>query len=226
MNKRHIVFDIDGTLIDTENALLLSLQDTISEITKQRIEISDLKFALGIPGEVTLNRLAIQNIAEANKIWNNNLTKYRSLISVFTGIELLLKELQKQGCPLGIITSKKRTEYTSDFMPFQLSGYFSTVICVEDSASPKPSPEPMIKYLKQTGTDAKDVLYIGDSDYDSQCAYGSGVKFGLALWGCKPAKPIRADYFLNKPQDILSLINTSSKPGINKEDRAIRKRSL
>jgi len=61
---RHIVFDIDGTLIDTEKAVLKSLQDTIFEVTKSKIETNDLKFALGIPGEVTLKRLGIQNVGE------------------------------------------------------------------------------------------------------------------------------------------------------------------
>jgi len=212
MIKKHIVFDIDGTLIDTEKAVLKSLQDTIFEVAKKKIKTDDLKFALGIPGEVTLKRLGIQNATEVNKIWNYNLTKYAHIISVFTGIESLLQELQKQGYKLGIITSKNKTEYTNDFIPFQLSEYFDTVICVEDAALPKPSPDPMIEYLKQTGADTNDVLYIGDSAYDFQCASNSGVEFGLALWGCISVRHIYANYFFSTPQDILYVLNSNRHP--------------
>ena len=212
MIKKHIVFDIDGTLIDTEKAILKSLQDTILTIAGKKIETDDLKFALGIPGDVTLKRLGIQNVTEANRIWNNNITKYDHLISVFDGIESLLQELQKKEYKLGIITSKSRTEYTKYFIPFHLSEYFDTVICAEDAALPKPSPEPMIEYLKQTGADANDILYIGDSVYDSQCANNSGVDFGLALWGCTSVKHVYANYYFNTPQDILYTLNSDQHP--------------
>ena len=83
------------------------------------------------------------------------------------------------------------------------SPYFSTVIFVEDSELPKPSPEPMLEYLKRTGANKRDVLYIGDSIYDFQCASNAGVEFGLALWGCNSVKHIQANYFFKTPKDIL-----------------------
>lgn len=153
--------------------------------------------------------MGIQNVAEINKIWNCNFKKLAYTISVFSGIESLLQELQNQGYKLGIITSKNKTEYANDFRPFQLSEYFDTVICVEDAALPKPFPEPMIEYLKRTGANTRDVLYIGDSIYDFQCASNSGVEFGLALWGCKSIKHIYANYFLKTPQDILYALDSN-----------------
>ncbi len=207
MNSKHIVFDIDGTLIDSITADLTSLQETILSVINKKIEIDNLTFAFGIPGEVALKRLGIEEAYEVNKIWANNFKQHAHTITVFKGIEFVLQELQKQGCKLGIITSRSRTEYTDDFLRFQLTDYFETVICVEDSALPKPAPDPMLEYLKRTGANASDVLYIGDSIYDFQCASNAGVEFGLALWGCTSVKHIYASYFFKAPKDILHTLN-------------------
>ncbi len=155
MMKSHIVFDIEGTLINAENAL------------------------------------------------SNTLYK---------GIETLLQELRKQGYKLGIITSKSREQYTNDFIPLHLSDYFNTVICAEVSESIKPSQDLMLEYLKQTGVDKIDVLFIGDSIDDFQCASNAGVEFGLALWGCTSVQHILADYFFNTPKDVLYVLNTNPHP--------------
>ena len=121
----------------------------------------------------------------------------------------MLQELQNQMFRLGIITSKNRTEYANDFLPFQLSEYFDTIICVEDAALPKPSPEPMFEYMKRTGADISNVLFIGDSIYDFQCASSSGVDFGLALWGYKCTKQINANYFFNASGCFIYVLNTN-----------------
>ena len=81
MNKyRHIIFDIDGTLLDTESAILQSLKDTVAEILQKDIPVEELKFALGIPGEVTLHRLGISDARTANRKWNEYLLRYKSSI--------------------------------------------------------------------------------------------------------------------------------------------------
>lgn len=204
---KHVVFDIDGTLIDTENAVLVALQDTILEVTNTKMELSDLKFALGIPGEVTLNKLGIKDVCKTNAIWNSYVKKYSNTITIFENISFVLKELKEKGFKLGIVTSKNRTEYKNDFIPFGLSHYFDTIICVEDTALPKPSPDPILKYIEYTGAREDEVLYIGDTIYDYQCAKSAGVAFGLALWGCNSVKHIYATYFFSTPRDIIYTLN-------------------
>jgi HAD superfamily hydrolase (TIGR01549 family) len=206
---KHIVFDIDGTLIDTEKAVLIGLQDTLLEVVNKRVELNDLKFALGIPGEVTLGQLGIKDVALVNKIWNKKVKRNAHFTTIFDGVTSLLKELKQNGFELGIITSKNKSEYKNDFIPFQLTDYFDTVICVEDTVLPKPSPEPILKYLEITGASKENLLYIGDTIYDFQCANSVNVDFGLALWGCNSVKHIYATYFLKSPKDILHILNTS-----------------
>lgn len=202
---KHIIFDIDGTLIDTEEAILQSLKDTVWEMLHKDIEKRELKFALGIPGSVTLRKLGITDAERANDRWNEHLMKYKSQIRLFDGIPQLLDNLKINGYKLGIVTSKTRNEYTTDFAaPFALSDYFCIVICAEDAPRPKPSPEPLLAYLNASNINTDDAIYIGDTIYDSLCAQNAGLDFGLSAWGNAATQGISADYIFKSPADVLS----------------------
>lgn len=207
MRYKHIVFDVDGTLIDTEYAVLTSLQETIFQLQKRKLHIDELDFTLGIPGEVTLEKLGVKDTQAGNFLWNENLKKYYSSVTIFDGIKSTIKELKRRAYKIGIITSKNKEEYKNDFLPFEISEYFDYVICADDSIYHKPNPAPMNAYLELTGAKKEDVLYIGDSIYDMQCALEAGVHCALALWGCHSVQHIKATYYLNQPYEIINLFD-------------------
>lgn len=206
MRYKHIIFDIDGTMLDSAYADLTALQKVIWEFQNKKHEISDLYFALGIPSEVALKRLAIKDVAIASKLWNSYTKELSYTMKLFDGVKELLIELGGKGAKLGIITSKSRSEYFSDFSPFGLDSYFDTVITVEDSILPKPSAAPMLSYLAKTGTSPQDIIYIGDTLYDWECAKNAGVDFGLVMWGNPPAEHIDTIYSFKTPAEILSFL--------------------
>ncbi len=202
MKYTHIIFDVDGTLINTEQALLCSLQDTLFELKGERPALNDLKFSFGIPGEETFKRLGINNSEEANRIWYHHFANYYASVGLFPGIETLIKDLHSKGYRLGIVTSRNRFEFGNDFPRFGLAEYFETVICAGDSGHSKPHPAPMLKYLETARIKSSEALYIGDTVYDMQCASGAGVDFGLALWGYNSARHIRAGYYFKTPYEV------------------------
>ena len=102
MKYKHIVFDIDGTLIDTEYAVLHSLQETIKGLSGREIPCSELRFALGITGTDALKKLAIKDTSYAIELWDKNMRNYTNNIKVFDGIVELLKN-QRQGKNLHMI---------------------------------------------------------------------------------------------------------------------------
>ena len=114
MKYKHIVFDIDGTLIDTEYAVLHSLQETIKELSGREIPCSELRFALGITGTDALKKLAIKDTSYAIELWDKNMRNYTNTIKVFDGIIELLKNLLSLDYKMGIVTSKTREEFTHD----------------------------------------------------------------------------------------------------------------
>ena len=91
MTYKHIVFDIDGTLIDTEYAILHSLQKTLELTINKKISISKLTFALGITGENALQKLGVDNISSALELWDDKMNDFRDEINIFSDIDVVLK---------------------------------------------------------------------------------------------------------------------------------------
>ncbi len=205
MKYKQIVFDIDGTLIDNEKAIIYSLQDTLLKETGKQFSYEQLTFALGIPGEDALERLAVEHIPETIQVWIDKMQQYEDTVSVYEGIEELLKQLSEAGYGLGIVSSRTREMYEQDFCKLDISRYFTTVVCADDTIGHKPTADPLLKYMELSKAAEHEVIFVGDSIHDSQCAQNAGVDFALAVWGSH-TEDKQADYYLQKPADLLSVI--------------------
>ncbi|WP_449536344.1 HAD family hydrolase [Ferdinandcohnia sp. Marseille-Q9671] len=202
-----IIFDIDGTILDTEQVVLKALQKVLKEEVKKEYELHELRFALGIPGKETLKKLNVSNIDVVQSKCSDAELDFLHEVSVFEEIEDVIKELTLNKIKLGIVTSKTKRELKEGFEPFGLSSYFEQIICASDTVKHKPNPEPLLACLEKLNVPNDKAIYIGDSIYDMQCAKSAGVKFALALWGSKTREGFeKADYVLNKPMDVLNLI--------------------
>lgn len=201
---KHIVFDVDGTLIDTEYAVLHSLKDLLKEEYNRDYKIEELEFALGITREAAIKQLEISDIERTVDLWNDKLNKYKESVCVFNGIEELLKVLS-QNHKLGIVTSKTKEEFEEEVTHFGLNKYFGVIICADDTEKHKPNPEPLLKYMELANAKNKETIYIGDSIYDMQCAKASKVDFAFAKWGNK-RQNIEAKYTLSQPSELFNWI--------------------
>ncbi|MFD0589409.1 HAD family hydrolase [Paenibacillus sp. GCM10027627] len=204
-----IIFDVDGTLIDTEKAVLGSLQKMLKIDYGRHAELVDLSFVLGIPGVKSLPQLGIDDINEANDRWNFFMKDFFSSIEVFDGIFDVVSDLQNRNISQGIVTSKTNVELRDDFEPFGLINYLSHIVCADDTKKHKPNPEPLLKFLEISDAKPERSIYIGDTIYDYECARDAGIDFGLALWGCKNPEKINSKYKFERPQDIINLLETT-----------------
>lgn len=205
MKYRHIVFDVDGTLVDTEYSVLHSFRDVLEELTGKRYEPEELRFALGMPSEDALKRYDITFTREIGLRWGALSAQYGHANKLFDGIETVLKTLKAEGCGLGIVTSRSRREFMEDIEKCSIIPLFDQIICSDDTLEHKPKAAPLLKYLELSGAKAAETIYVGDSIYDALCAQAAEVDFADAVWGShtldRPAK-----YFPETPLEFLEML--------------------
>ncbi|WP_196605896.1 NUDIX hydrolase N-terminal domain-containing protein [Pectinatus haikarae] len=213
MRFKNVVFDMDGTLIDTHDILVLSLREALKEIIPLRVFTdSELSAVIGIPGEDGLRKLGVKNPELALEKWNLHMKDYHHAIKIFDGIKTLLKSLKEKNIKLGIVTSKLKRECKSDFFHLGIAQYFDVIISADDTAKHKPFAEPLLKYMEIAGAERQDVLYIGDTIYDIECAAAAKAASGLAVWGCRSVEHIKADYYFRSPAEIIYYLEQKSDP--------------
>lgn len=202
-----VVFDVDGTLIDTEEPILLSLQHMLLRVTGRLYPLEELYFALGIPGAEALRRLDIPDKEKAMEMWLSYIARYEYMQKPFQGIPEVAAWLKAQGVGLGIVTSRLREDFRKSVGGYDFIRYFDTVICADDTTKHKPEAEPMLALIEKMDVEPSRVLFVGDSVYDMECARAAGADGALALWGAHFPEKIKAAFYIESPDDIKSHIN-------------------
>lgn len=206
---KNILFDIDGTITDTEYTIIKSLQALLLREKGLTVKYEDLYYILGIPGEDGMRKFA-DNQNDLNDLldkWRVLIADYANYSTVFDGMENLLINLNKANVNLGIITSKTRQELKNDFDRFNLNKYFDIFVTASDTKEHKPNPDPIFKALSLLDAKSNNSIYIGDSIYDMQCAHGANLPFALATWGAKNNPEFeQAEYKLETPNSLMELI--------------------
>lgn len=205
---KHLVFDIDGTILNTADVNNVSLQRALKELRGETIPLQDLYFSFGIPGLRTMEILEFEDSKAAFDVWNRHYEDCMKELgmNLFPGIQGVLDELAEKDVSLGIITSKLREEYERDFHERGLDRYFGCSITSSDTKRGKPNPDPMLEYIKRTQANPEETIYFGDSVYDMECAKNAGVDGALVLWGCLQPEGIEAAYRLKTPEKILQFV--------------------
>lgn len=98
----------------------------------------------------------------------------------------------------------RATNTAKEIAPLGFDKYFEHIILIEDTTEHKPAPAPMLEYLRRAGANPGNVVYVGDTVYDEQCATSAGVSFARAAWGSHQDIP-NATYNLKTPNDLLTL---------------------
>ncbi|MGI6154062.1 MAG: HAD family hydrolase, partial [Christensenellaceae bacterium] len=129
MTYQNILFDVDGTLLDTLSAAVMAAKDTLLALTGKQYSTDELRFAFGLPISQSAKMLGISNVREFEECYAQNYKNTaQEHIRVFPGVYELLKALRERNLLLGVITSKARWEYEHLFDKFRLKEYFSCTI--------------------------------------------------------------------------------------------------
>lgn len=210
MKYKYILFDLDGTLIDTNRLIIDSFKHTYRTHLGREIPEEEILKYFGEPLTVTLRRYSEEQADEMFKTYiAYNEKKHDSSVSLCGDIPGLLKALKKIGCTLAVVTSKMGKIAVQGLNLFDIKKYFDVIVALEDTKLHKPNPAPVLKALELLNAKPEEALMVGDSIYDIHCAHGAGVKAVLVKWSAAKGhqeETAAADYVINETCELVELI--------------------
>jgi pyrophosphatase PpaX len=179
-----VLFDLDGTVIDSGAIILASMRHAAKEVLGAEPPDDELMAAVGGPGlEAQMHALAPDRVDELVSVYRAHNEPLHDGLVCCAGIDDLLVRLKDEGRRLGIVTAKRRKTVALAFDQIPLEHLFETVVGGDETQRHKPDPEPLLLALERLGANAEDTAYVGDAPFDVKAAKAAGV-FSIAVtWG-------------------------------------------
>ncbi|BDG62108.1 HAD family hydrolase [Caldinitratiruptor microaerophilus] len=208
---RAVLFDLDGTLIDTNDLILTTFRHVLREQLGLEVEPRDLIPYFGEPLRTTVARFApperVDEVVAAYRAYNH--AHHDRLARPVPGMAEVLAALRAAGVRLAVTTSKLSEGARRGLRLFGLEPFFEAVVGLEATARHKPDPEPVLRTLERLGLPAgPDVLMVGDSPYDIESGRRAGVRTAAVAWSLHDRAELQArqpDYWVRTPAELVSL---------------------
>jgi len=212
-----IVFDLDGTLIDSEALILASFRHTMLRHLGEAPPDAVWRATIGRPLAVQVRDFAGTD-AEAEAMIStyteHNLSNHDRLVRSFDGIRESLQLLRESGKTLAIATSKRRVAALMGLAACGLpEDWFAAIVTADDVTRYKPDAEPVLRALAGAGSaDARSAVYVGDSVHDMRSGRAAGVSTAAVLWGPNDRSvlaPEVPDVWIERPDQIPEVLSGS-----------------
>lgn len=201
-----VVFDFDGTLFDTESHERKTLAALVEQVTGCYPSEEKLLNTFGMTGPQAMQYLGC-NAKQMEWVWPrwyDASVKALETTPMFGGIKETILQLNARNIPLGIVTSRNIGGVRVGLCAHQMLQAFAEIVCQEDTEQHKPAPDPLLECAKRLQVEPAQLLYVGDSAVDMQCAKSAGARSGLALWGTHEPE-LECDFQFDRPEEILTL---------------------
>ncbi len=206
--KKCIIFDVDGTIISSEEIIIKTTQVIAEKYLGKKLAYQQCFKIIGVNTENILRRIGVPEaeIPAYFQIYTGLLSKMSKEMQLFEGIKELILNLHSQGYYLGIVTSRVKDELDDAIERYDLVRYFNCIIVADHTKNHKPHPEPIHLFMEKTGFCQNEILYIGDSVNDYLACEAAKIDFVLAKWGCIDDSAIQAPNFSAKhPSDVIKI---------------------
>jgi pyrophosphatase PpaX len=207
-----VLFDLDGTLIDSGPIILESMEHAVRTVLGREIPREQLGLTIGGQGIVAqmqaIDAEHADQLLEAYREHNDGL---HDALEAFDDLLALLPELRAQGRKLGIVTAKRHRTVALALDRFPaLREDFDTVVAHEDTERHKPDPEPVLLAVERLGGRPGQAAYVGDSPFDIRAAKAARVfAVGVAWGGIHPDERLLAeepDAFVRSARGLLDVL--------------------
>jgi pyrophosphatase PpaX len=205
-----VLFDLDGTLIDTNNLIIQSFKHTFKKHLNREVPENEIVMHFGEPLLDTFARYDRDNADILIQTYRaHNETVHDELTTEIVGAKETLRELKALGIKIGIVTSKRRALAERGLKLFNLHELMEVIISPEDTTKHKPHAEPILKACEKLGILPEEALMVGDSHFDILSGKNAGAKSCLVKYTVLPVEEIMAhnpEYAIDKIDDVLEII--------------------
>ncbi|MBE0517428.1 MAG: HAD-IA family hydrolase [Methanophagales archaeon] len=181
-NVNGVIFDLDGTLLDTREVIARSLQDVIKSFGINVSLNEMLRGAHKSPYTVLNRYVSLGREDFRTKYWKRYQLNIRFL-SAFLSVRDLLEELRRRRYKIGIATSLPRKFAERGLQLASIGEMVDGLVAYSDTESRKPYPEPVIEAAKRLSLNPQETLYIGDRPVDIKAGKEAKAYTGAAMWG-------------------------------------------
>ncbi|MEW5953644.1 MAG: HAD-IA family hydrolase [Bacillota bacterium] len=211
MNKKYILFDLDGTILDS----LPLIRQSFEQVFKQ-MDIpwgqGEVMQTVGLPlAEICrlFGKDRQQEMFERYLTFQD--TVHDRIIRVFPGAIDCLAVLKEQNLPLGVVTSKRRRMTLRGLQITGLEKFFDVTVTMEDTSRHKPAADPVLKAMEQIRALPAATVYVGDSHFDIQAGKNAGVRTVGVTWGMAGPEHLKAhspDHLVENWEELTRLLTT------------------
>ena len=184
MNYSCVIFDIDGTLTQTNELIFDSFNHVAEKYLKKTFTPKEIIAMFGPPEEIAIERLVGKE--NVDKAMEDYISYYdRNFLrdaEIFEGMREIIESLKKKGLRLGIFTGKGRRSTLITLDKLGIAKYFDMVVTGTDVTNHKPSSEGINKILENFKVEPDRVLMVGDAVSDIKAAHEAGVSIAAVVW--------------------------------------------
>lgn len=192
LRYRAVLFDLDGTLIDTRELILASFRYALGRALGRGYPEEVLLSGQGRPLREQMEAFCPERAEELTRLYTEfNLAHHDELAREFPGVRELLADLVAGGARVAVVTSKRRQGAERGLRRFGLLPYLAAVVFPEDTREHKPAPGPVQEALRRLDARPEEAVMVGDSPYDMASARAAGVAAVGVAWGSHPVEKLR-----------------------------------
>ncbi len=215
-----VLFDVDGTLIDSLEVIVAGLQETYRRFCGIEVAPLEVRSVIGMPLREQLRLFSAESPSEARVLEMTEFAISRFAANKAQEREYgpsvdALRRAKLFGLSTALVTSKTRQELDLFLSEFTGAPAVDTAVCASDIVNPKPDPESALLACERLGVLPERALFVGDSAYDMRCARAAGCTSIAVSYGSAPRAVLEAerpDVLLETPESLLAWIEHQLAP--------------
>lgn len=206
-----VLFDFDGTVIDSGEIIIASMRHATKTVLGRDIPDEELGRAVGGSGLIEQMRtIDPERVDELVACYREHNEPLHSGLVECAGMTGVLTRLKDEGRRLGVVTAKRHETVKLAFSYLPLERFFDVVVASDHTERHKPDPQPLHHALERLGADREDAVYVGDSPFDVRAAKGAGMHSIAVTWGrIHPRERLEAeepDAVVETPEELLAAL--------------------